>query len=262
MALETNNLRTVFTNTRTPDKRWIPKPEGGTAVGELATHVGAPLLPELCPVAWDESVSKWRVYTQPSDAPIVTLTRDAGAGDGGSFVLYVDGLGVALAWNADTADVLAAVNAVLADAGKPYVVTVANSGSGTDLGTNANVQTITFGEGAGAPTVTADTSGLTDGGLNEPTGIALATSNAGTALSGTNIVRGFVGDTGGRQTSATEEVQFIIFKAGSVHRDDINTAAVRTVCGGAPTEGELDTALRATSVRDDGYDIQALSNVH
>lgn len=40
---------------------------------------------------------------------------------------------------------------MLADAGKGYVVTVVNSGSGTDLGTSANVQTITFGEGAGSP---------------------------------------------------------------------------------------------------------------
>lgn len=238
----------------TPDRR-------GLYVATFGADALAELLIAGCPVAYNEINDEWVPYTQPSDASIVTLTRDAGAGDGGTMELIIDGLGISLDWDEDTAGVLAKVNAVLEDAEKPYVVTVANSGSGTDLGTSGNVQTITFGEGAGSPTVSVDTVGLTDGGVSEPSGIALVISDAGTSLEGSNKIRGFVFEDS-IQIDASDEVLGVIMVKGEAERNDANTAAVRALLRGSPSEAELDLALGKPAVRDAGIFVRGLSTVH
>ena len=257
MALENRDLRQVFTGTRTPPKRWIPKEGGGTAVGELAAQTGAPLLPELTPLVWDESVSKWTVYTQASDPAIYTITANATAATAGQFQLYVNGYAMNFAFDTDAATVQAQLRATLGAVGFPQAASItAVQTAGTDLGDNSAIVTITFHEDAGSPALQLATGDLTGNAH------VLAATDAGTGLNGTNKIRAFVGDEGGRQTSATEEVQVTLFKAGTAHRDDINTAAVRAVLGGSPSEAELDTALRDVGVRDVGVDIQGLSQIH
>ncbi len=237
-------------------------------VGTLAAVSGAPVLPKGCPLAFATSTGFWLPWTQPSDAAVYTLTRDAGAGDGGTFLLVIDGEAVVMDWDEDTAGVLANINAVLDGAGAGYNVTVANSGSGTDLGTSANVQTITFAEAAGAPDVVFDGDGLTDGGVIEPTGIALAATDAGTALSSSNKIRGFLQDAdpgvsviAGVQSDASDEIQIVVMLTGSVHRDDINTAAMLLALSGSPSEAELDIALQDQDLLDKGLVVRGLSGI-
>lgn len=223
-------------------------------VGTLAAQSGSPTLPKGTPLAWDTANSLWTVYTQPSDAAIYTITADGTAASAGTFDLVIDGLVVELAFDVAAAALQTAVNAVLADAGKSYTVSAAAT-TGTDLGDNSAVITITFGENAGAPSVAVDVSDLT-GNVH-----VLAATDAGTQLNGTNEIRGFLADVDGVATDASGEVQVVVMLEGDVHRDDINTTAIRAVLGGSPSEAELDTALRAQSLRALGIHVRGLSNV-
>jgi hypothetical protein len=259
MTLKENQLFSSVAG-RGAEIRLFPRQLGGLKVGTIAQQSGAPTLLKGLALAYNTSTSLWTVYTQPSDAAEYTLTRDAGQGDGGLFTLAIDGVIVTMDWDEDTAGVLANINAVLAGAGKDYVVTVANSGSGTDLGTSGNIQTVTFAEAAGAPVVIYDGSQLTDGGVVEADGIALAAVDAGTALNGTNKIRGILYTMEGVVTSASEEVQATIMVNGEAHRDDLNTATLRALMGGSPSEAEVDTALRA-DLRAINLDIRGLTLV-
>lgn len=258
MALQDNDLR-VSSAGRGYEIRMVQR---RNQVITLAQTAAIATLVKGLPLAYNDSSDLWVPYTQPSDASVVTLTRDAGGGDGGSFQLNIDGTAVTMDWDEDTAGVLSKINLALAGDGKAhYVVTVANSGAGTDLGTNTNVQTITFAEAAGAPQVLYDGSGLLDAAVPEPTGIALGITDAGTALNGTNEIRGFLADVNDVVTSATEETQALAMIEGEIHRDDVNTAAMLLLLVGSPSESELDTALRATAVRERNLTIRGLSQI-
>lgn len=80
----------------------------------------------------------------------------------------------------------------------------------------------------------------------------------------TAVIAGFLAhaaDTVG----ATDDVQIDIMLAGEVHRDDINTAAIRAVLetgsGAAITEVQLDTLLRANTLREKGITVRGLDAV-
>ncbi len=255
MALEINDLREVFSG-NSPGKRMIPKEGGGTAVGELAVHSGAPLLPEGTPLAFNSSSSKWQVYTQPRDEMVMTITSGATPATAGSFKLIINGHYQSFPFDVTAASVQGNLRATLADVYEDAALIAAVATTGTDLGDASAVITITFPPTMGVVIHGLDTKGLT-GAVH-----VSAVTDAGTALNGTNIIRAFVGDEGGRQTDATDEVQVLLFKAGTVHRDDVNNAAILLVLGGSTTEGELDTALVKQSVRDVGIDIQALAGVN
>lgn len=81
---------------------------------------------------------------------------------------------------------------------------------------------------------------------------------------GTNIIAGFVAHQAA-SVGDTDDVQATIMLAGEVHRDDINTAAIRaaldTGSGAAVTEGQLDTALRAATLREKGVTVRGLDAV-
>lgn len=224
-------------------------------VGTIVAQTGAPLLPKGTPLAWDSDADLWTVYTQPSDAAIYTITADSTAASAGTFQLIVDGLAVPLAFDVTAAALEAAVNAVLEDAGKPYRVS-ADATTGDDLGDNDAVVTITFDEAAGEPSVALDASGLTGNAH------VLAATDPGTQLEGTDQIRGFVADVGGVQTSATGDVQAVIMLEGEIHRDDVNTEAIRDVLGGSPSEGELDVALKSPRLRELSLHVRGLAGVH
>lgn len=251
MALNTNELRSVAAG-KGSEIRMVSE---RNKVGTLAAVSGAPLLPKGCPLSWDSSASFWVPYTQPSDAAVYTITSDGTPATAGVFLLAIDGLAVEVAFDADAAGVDAAVNAVLADAGKGYQISSADSGGGSDLGDASHVVTMTFDEAAGAPSVSLDPSQLTGNAH------VLAQSNAGTQLNGSNKIRGFIQDVDGIQSSATEEVQMIVMLEGEVHRDDINTSAIRAVLPGAPSEAELDAALQSQALRDLSLHVRGLADV-
>lgn len=66
-----------------------------------------------------------------------------------------------------------------------------------------------------------------------------------------------VNDSGSNDTETIAVVMIL----GELHRDDINTAAIRALCGGSPTEANLDTALRAATMREKGLHVQGLTLV-
>lgn len=204
---------------------------------------GTELLPIGSPVAKLKSTGKWVPYTQPSDAAIYTLTNAGGDLDGGSFVLMVDGLAVERPWNDTAANLQTAINAVLAAAGKSYTVACAAT-MGANIGANGAIVTITFGEGAGAPVVDFDGAGLTDGGVAEPGGIVLAASDAGTAYDEADVIAGFVYSEA-VQLDDTDDVLGKVLVRGEVYEADVNTAAIRAVLRGSPSDGEVQTALKS-----------------
>lgn len=259
MTLATNELFSSSSRSAYPRIQPAEGP-GAMRTGTFAANAAATLLPLGCPVAWDSSASMWVAYTQPSDAASYTITSAAATQtDGGSFQLIVDGLSALIPFDATAAEVEAAVNAVLVDAGKPYSVSAAAT-SGGDLGGDT-VITLTFDEAAGAPSVLLDGSGLLDGAVPEPDNYVLAAVDAGTQLNQTNEIRGFVYDKDGLQLDASDQVQGLVMLRGEVHRDDINTTAMRAALVGSPSEAELDAALKSQKVRDLGLTVAGLAGV-
>lgn len=256
MALQANSLRSTAAGAGSEIRMVVKR----NKVGTLAAVSGAPLLPKGTPLAWNSSSSFWVPYTQPSDAAQYTITTAAATQtDGGTFLLIIDGLATEIPWDATAAELEALVNATLLDAGKPWVIST-EATSGTDLGGDT-VVTIDLPEAAGAPSVQLDSSGILDGAVPEPANYVLAAVDAGTQLNDTAQIRGFLQDVGGRQTSASEEVQIVVMLEGEVHRDDINTSAIRAVLPGAPSEGELDTALKSQKLRELSLHVRGLAGV-
>lgn len=258
MALKDNQLFSSVAG-RGAEIRLFPREEGGLKVGTIAAQAGAPTLLKGLALAYDRDVNLWTVYTQPSDQAIYTITDQNQGTDGGTFDLIIDGLQSAHAWNVTAAAMQAELLALLADAGKTY--TVAAACSEANLGVASAVMTLTFSEDAGAPSVEIDTAAITDGGVAEPGNLVLAASDAGTQLNGENEIRGFLYTMEGVVTSATEEVQATIMIDGEVHRDDVNTATLRALMGGSPSEAEVDAALRSQELRKLGLNIRGLTQV-
>jgi len=82
----------------------------------------------------------------------------------------------------------------------------------------------------------------------------------GGATPGTNVIRGIlfereglvINDSGSDDTETVGNV--LIY--GTIHRDDVNTAAIRAVLSGSPSEANLDAALAA--LRTEGIMVQGL----
>lgn len=220
---------------------------------------GTALLVPGTPLAWNDSTELWVPYTQPSDAAVYTITDQNQGTDGGTFDLFIDGLAVVdLDWDELIADAQTKINAVLAGGGKPYSVVVTCTEVG--LGVASAVMTLTFTENAGAPVVTMNTEKITDGGVSEPGNLVLAASDAGTALNNTEKIAGFVAHDS-VQLLAGGEVLGVVQLFGEVHRDDVNTAAIRALLSGSPSEAELDTALKQADLRMKGLLIRGLADV-
>ena len=79
---------------------------------------------------------------------------------------------------------------------------------------------------------------------------------------GRGTIRGFVYGTA-QSDDETDDVLVVVLYEGEVHRDDVNTAAIRAVLGGAggTSEAELDIALKVRGLRDMGIHIVGLAGV-
>jgi hypothetical protein len=253
MTLADNQL---FSSTagRGAEIRLFPRERGGLKVITIAAQSGAPILLKGLPLAYDRDAGLWTVYTQPSDAAVYTITANGTTATDGVFDLQIDGLDYTFDHDVTAAAMETALLALFIDAGKPYTVAVV--ATTTTLGTNDGVVTLTFSENAGAPTVQVDMSDITGNAH------VLAATDAGTQITdGTAEIRSILYTMEGVQTSATEEVQAVAMVNGEAHRDDINTAALRALLGGSPSEAELDTALRSQKLREINLDIRGLTLV-
>lgn len=264
MVLKKQSLLSQKDLVQTP--RLSPNPGGGSKRVKLAASAGLELLPVGCPLAFNSSTSLWQPWTQPSDAAVYTITADAIPATAGTFDLVIDGLVIEAVFDVTAAALQAAVNAVLVDAEKGWAIAAAAT-TGVDLGDANAVITITFDEAAGAPSVALDVGDLTGNAH------VLAATGAGTQLNGTDKISGFIleansadqaanGDEG-VLLDATLEVLGMALHMGEVYRDDVNTAAIRTVLAlfGAPSEAEMDAALRDPGLRKDGIVVRGLTGV-
>ncbi len=77
---------------------------------------------------------------------------------------------------------------------------------------------------------------------------------------GRGTIRGFVYGTD-QVDDETDDVLIVALYRGEVHRDDINTAAIRALCGGSPSEANIDAALSVRGLRDMGIDVVGLAGV-
>jgi hypothetical protein len=222
-------------------------------VATFASNAGATVLLPGVPVAKNSSSKLWVPYTQPSDAAIYTLTSNGTPATAGTFDLIINGLGIEVAYNATAAQIQSEVNAMLAGAGEDYTVAAVATAE-ANLGVASAVVTITFSENAGAPVVEVDVDDLTGNAH------VLAQSDAGTALNDSNVIRGFIAHDS-VTLSATGEVQGVVALAGEIHRDDVNTAAMRALLEGSPSEAELDIALRAIEQSSLDFYVRGLADV-
>lgn len=84
-----------------------------------------------------------------------------------------------------------------------------------------------------------------------------AGTNGTAVISGILMEDGTLNDSGSNNTETLLQVMVL----GQLHRDDINTAAIRALCGGSPTEGNLDTVLTAASMREKGLLTEGIAGV-
>lgn len=79
---------------------------------------------------------------------------------------------------------------------------------------------------------------------------------------GRGVISGFVYGTA-QSDDETDDVLMVVLYRGRVHRDDVNTAAIRAVLGGSggTSEAELDAALKAQTLRYKGIDVVGLAAV-
>lgn len=218
-------------------------------VGTFATDASARKLVPGTPLAWNGSY--WVPWAQGADAAVYTITANATPATAGSFLLVIEGKTAQIAFDATAAQIQSELQALL---GTPSVTAAATTG--VDLGDANAVVTLTFDEnfGSGAPLIELDDSDLT----GNPH--VLAATDAGTDLLGAEKIRAFLAHQD-VQLSATDEVQGTIMLEGEVHRDDINTAAIRALCSGSPSEAELDVALKDQGLRDLSIHVRGLASV-
>jgi hypothetical protein len=79
---------------------------------------------------------------------------------------------------------------------------------------------------------------------------------------GRGVISGFLYGTE-QSDDETDDVLVVVLYRGRVHRDDVNTTAIRAVLGGAggTSEAELDVALKAQTLRYKGIDVVGLAAV-
>jgi hypothetical protein len=83
------------------------------------------------------------------------------------------------------------------------------------------------------------------------------------ATAGQGIVGGIlmddteINDSGVSDTETLANVMIL----GKLHRDDINTAAIRALLTGSPSEAQLDVALQAPTMRQKGLIVEGLAGV-
>lgn len=252
MALSQEEL---FTSASRAARARITPDARGLYVATFAADAGIELLIAGCPVSYNESTDLWVPYTQPSDAASYTITSNATPASAGTFDVIINGHIANFAYDTTAANMQTVIRAVLKDV-EPLSqdITVAATAE-TDLGDASAVVTIVLPEGMGAPSVRVDMSALTGNAH------VTATVDAGTQLNGTDKIRAVVFELP-VQIDASDEVLGIIMVKGEAERDDMNTAAVRALLRGSPSEGELDTALGASALKDAGIMVRGLSTVH
>ena len=224
--------------------------QDGIAVGTLKQFAADTSLPNLTPLFYDDTNVRWDVWVGQSNE-VNTITANATAGSGGTFTLTVNGVtSAAIAFDATAAIVQAALEA-MSNIVPGDVVAVQTTG--TDLGDNSAVVTLTWGGNFAGQNVviTGDFTGITG---NDH---VLATTTAGgTDASDGSDIDGFLWAPDAPHLALLAgETHIQVFKSGVIHRDDIPVPT-------GESQADLDEALLGSSLREKGINIQGLVGVH
>lgn len=222
--------------------------EAGTRVCKIAGASGAPTLLVGTPMAYDESVDKWKVWTGLTDFESASIAVDA---TGGTWRITIEGQTTAdIAFNATAAAVKLAIE-LLPGIGPGDIKSV-TGGPGVAGGGTPYV--ITWGgryQGKDAPAITTVVTGtpplLTGGAAT-----AAVTTTAGVEKSGTDVIRGFVYPSD-IPLHATNDTAGVIMLKGEIHYEAIVLPA-----------GEVEASLKAalqSGCRERGLNIENLANV-
>jgi hypothetical protein len=225
----------------------------GIRPGTLAAQGTVDELPNLLPLHFDETTMTWKIFVGES-SEIHTMTAHAATpATAGDFTLTFNGeTTAAIPFNATAAQVQAALEA-LPNVEPGDVTAVATTGA--NLGAASAVVTLNWGgQWAGEDVVlTANQTGISAG-----SDFVLATGTAGgTAAAGTTgVIDGFLwAPDQPHVPSTTGETLIQVFRAGSVHRDDIPI-----ITGGSQLD--LDEALLASDLREKNIEILGLAGIH
>lgn len=246
MAIDPTELVGALSS-QTSHPRVFPHPEGIRG-GTLAAIVGAPALPHLTPLSFNDATGFYNVWSA-AESGIYTITSNATPATAGTFTLTVLGeTTAAIAFDATAA----AVQAAIEDLGQVDIGdVVAVQTTGTDLGDASAVVTITFGGNLAGVDVnmTADFSGLT----GNPH--VLAETTAGGGADTAKIDAFLWSPTGDQATDATDEIVISTFRKGIIHRDDVPIPT-------GESQGGLDAALKQQHLSYLGIEVQGLAGVH
>ena len=208
---------------------------------------GTALLPLLTPVAFNNSVNHWVLWSS-GVSEITTLTAHAATpASAGAFTLTVDGeTTAAIAFNATAAAVQAALEA-LSNIKPGDVSAVATTG--LNLGVASAVVTISWqGDFAGVVVaVSADQADISAG-----SDFVLAEAQAGVEGNDTDVIRGFVWSDAIQLVDGVEVLGNVLLE-GKVHAADIPVPA-------GETTGTLYPALRS-GLRERGIMIEGIGQV-
>lgn len=222
----------------------------GIQVGTLAQLSADTSLPNLTPLYWNDVSSVWAVWVGQG-SEVNTITANATAGTGGTFLLTVSGqTTAAIPYNATAADVQAALEA-LSNVAPGDVTAVATTGA--NLGVNSAVVTLNWGGTYAGQNVaiTADMTGVTG---NDH--VLATTTQGGIAPSDGSLIDGFLWAPDEPHVgllAGTTHIQ--VFKMGVIHAADVPVPT-------GESQADLNEALLGSSLREKGINLQGLAGIH
>lgn len=220
---------------------------------KLAAISGGPTLPHLTPLAFDETAGFWKVWDDTVASETYVITANATPASGGTFTLTVDGATTAtIAYNANAAAILAALNALPNISPGDVSVTDGGGGLATGSGTATIVFLSTGAFGGKAVTLTAAFGSLTGN-------THVLTNTVDGSGSDTDQIDAFLWEPSrnGHVSSASGETWVNAMLAGEL---PYNVIPLPTTS--SQTQNGLAAALKKQNVRALGFTIRGLDGVH
>jgi hypothetical protein len=233
-----------------PNLRAYPH-EGGIKPGTLAALSGAPVLPNLTPLSWNDGTELWNVWDD-AGATLETyvITAASTTATDGTFTLTLDGEETAaIDHDAAAAAIVSALEALAGVEVGDVRVTDAGGGLASNNGTATIVLQPAY---VGAGALSADFALLVG---NAHTIANTVEAGGGTA----SQIDGFLWkpDSEGQATSATGEVLVQVFRRGQIHASDVPLPTTAS-----QVQGNLTDALKEQRLRMLGIDVVGLAGVH
>jgi len=222
----------------------------GIRPGKLAQFGSDTELPNLTPLAFDQTNDQWAVFDDSVTQEVYTITSNSTPATAGTFTLSIDGETATVDFDATAAEIQTALEG-LSNIAPGDVTCVATAEA--DLGVADAVVTITFGGNYSgvAVAITADFSGLTGN-------VHVLANTANGSGADTDQIDGFLWAPAEPHTAlAAGETIIQVFRAGSVHHDDVPLPTTSS-----QTQAGLTAALKDQSLRMKNIEVLGLEGAH